>query len=59
MEVREIIISVEQLNLIKELIQNSNLENYNEEKKEELKMIEGMIEDIVESKEDVMHGMCY
>ena len=59
MEVREIIISVEQLNLIKELIQNSNLENYNEEKKEELKMIEGMIEDIVESKEDVVHGMCY
>jgi len=59
MEVREIIISVEQLNLIKELIKFTDLSHFKQEDKEELELISGMIEDIIESKEDIVHGMCY
>lgn len=57
MELREIIISTKQLNLIKELIDKSELTQLNQEDKEELEMISGMIEDIIEDKEDIIHNM--
>lgn len=59
MEVREIIISVEQLKLIQSVITFADLEGFTAEQKDELDLIAGMIEDIIESKEDIMHGMCY
>lgn len=57
MELREIIISTKQLNLIKELIDKSDFTQLNQEDKEEYEMISGMIEDIIEDKEDIIHNM--
>lgn len=59
METREIIISIYQLNLIKKLIDSSDLSKFNYEESEELNLISGMIEDCIEEKEDVSHGFCY
>ena len=62
MKTREIIISVDQLELLKEILDNvSNGKHmiFSKNGKEEIDLLSGIFEDIINSEEDVVHGVCY
>ena len=62
MKTREIIISVDQLEFLKEILDNTSKGkkmNFSESEKEELELLSGVFEDIINSEEDVIHGVCY
>jgi hypothetical protein len=50
---RTIIISVEQLTIIKELLDTNYFEG------EEIELLSAMIKTTIETKEDIIHGFCY